>query len=68
MHHPHAINAKSNNLLYWPCPSLRRQARSTREFLRGGNSAMSERKQKPAQKSSVFDGFQTLFKPSASLF
>jgi hypothetical protein len=29
---------------------------------------MSARKQKPAQNSSVFDGFQTLFKPSASLF
>ena len=29
---------------------------------------MSAQKQKPAQKSSVFDGFQTLFKPSASLF
>jgi hypothetical protein len=32
------------------------------------DSAMSALKQKPAQNSSVFDGFQTLFKPSASLF
>jgi hypothetical protein len=29
---------------------------------------MSARNQKPAPKSSVIDGFQTLFKPSASLF
>jgi hypothetical protein len=29
---------------------------------------MSARKQKPTQNSLVFDGFQTLFKPSASLF